>query len=202
LFDPDARPPAGYARNSAATVWKTASMRFQAGQAVRVEFTKWDGREHWVYDGVYLGEDEHGEWIGHPAGTLMSRPGRSFTDTTDWLTLVPSDHRPWLATYNTLQHHLRIYIDLTTPAVWDGATLHTVDMDLDVVVRRDGQAPYIDDQDEFAEHQLTFGYPAEVVALTERTAHQLLTAVNAGDPPFDATADHWLAELGHSDTTV
>jgi protein associated with RNAse G/E len=75
-------------------------------------------------------------------------------------------------------------------------------MDLDVVVRRDGQEPYIDDQDEFAEHQVQYGYPADVVALTERTAHALLAAVNNRQPPFDTTADHWLAELGRSSTTA
>jgi hypothetical protein len=181
--------------------WKTAIMRFQVGQPVRIEFTKWDGREHWAYDGIYLGQDEHGEWIGHQAGTLMARPGLSFTDTSPWLTLVPSGDRPWLATYNTPEHRLQIYIDLTTPPVWEGTTLQTVDMDLDVIVRRNGDQPFIDDQDEFTEHQLTFGYPADVIALTERTAQELLVAVVNGEPPFDDTADHWHAELGQISAT-
>lgn len=164
-------------------------MPFQVGQPVRVEFTKWDGSPHWAYDGIYLGADDHGDWIGHRAGTLMARPGLRFVDTTTWLTLVPAAERPWLVTYNEPAHHLRIYIDLTTPTQWDGTTLRTIDMDLDVVVPRDGREPFIDDEDEFAEHRELFGYPQDVVAVTETAASDLLAAVIDGKPPFDATAD-------------
>lgn len=169
-------------------------MRFEVGQPVRVEFTKWNGRPHWAYDGVFLGVDQYGEWIGHRAGTLMARPGRSVTDTLAWVTLVPSD-RAWLSSYNPLEHHLAMYIDLTTPARWEAETLQAIDLDLDVVVPRDGREPFIDDEDEFAEHQVLYGYPDDVVARTERTAKELLVAVIDREPPFDGTADHWLGEL-------
>ncbi|MGH3349605.1 MAG: hypothetical protein ACRDPS_02985, partial [Nocardioides sp.] len=61
-------------------------MRFEAGHPVRVEFTKWGGRPHWAFDGLYLGEDEHGEWIGHPVGTFATKPGGSYTSGWSWLT--------------------------------------------------------------------------------------------------------------------
>jgi len=170
-------------------------MRFQTSRPVRVEFTKWDGRPHWEYDGIYLGADEHGDWIGHPAGTLMSRPGRRFVDTAAWLTLVPAAGRPWLVTYNDPAHHLRIYVDLTTPAEWDGTVLRAIDLDLDVVVPRDGREPFIDDEDEFAEHRELFGYPEDVAGTAETSAQELLAAVNDGKPPFDQTADRWLESL-------
>jgi hypothetical protein len=173
-------------------------MVLQAGQPVRVEFTKWDGREHWAYDGRYLGSDAYGDWIGHPAGTLMARPGLSLSDTRSWLTLVPAGGRPWLAAFNAPGHRLRIYIDLTTVPSWQDTVLRTIDMDLDVVVPQDGRDPFIDDEDEFAEHRELFGYPPDVVTLTEQAAKELLVAVIAEEPPFDQTADRWfdrLAEL-------
>lgn len=170
-------------------------MGFQVGHPVRVEFTKWDGGPHWAYDGRYLGADRHGEWIGHLAGTYMARPGREFVDTVAWLTLVPAAGAPWLATYNAIDHHLETYIDLTTPATWDGTTLRAIDMDLDIVVPRDGRTPFIDDEDEFAEHRVQYGYPDDLTALLEQTAKELLTAVTDRRAPFDGTADRWLGEL-------
>jgi hypothetical protein len=125
----------------------------------------------------------------------MARPGRQFVDTVPWLTLAPALDRPWLATYNELSHDLRIYVDLTTPATWDGTTLRAVDMDLDVVVPRDGREPFIDDEDEFAEHWKLFGYPDDVAVLTATTAQELLAAVTGHEPPFDEWADRWLVML-------
>lgn len=176
-------------------VWKTLAMRFEVGEPVRVEFSKWDGGPHWAYSGSYLGADRHGDWIGHPAGTLMARPGRSFIDTAAWLTLVPANGAAWLGTFNTPEHHLGIYIDLTTPPTWHDGKLEMIDMDLDVVVPRDDREPFIDDQDEFAEHTIAYGYPDDVVALIQTTATELLAAVIDRRPPFDGTAEHWLDEL-------
>ena len=50
-------------------------MALTPGDPIRVELTKWGDRPHWEFDGLYLGSDEHGDWIGFPAGTLMTRPG-------------------------------------------------------------------------------------------------------------------------------
>jgi hypothetical protein len=170
-------------------------MRFEAGRPVRVEFTKWDGRPHWAYDGVYLGCDEHGDWLGHPARTLMARPGREFADTVPWLTLVPTGAAPWLATFNSFDHDLETYIDITTPATWTDTVLHAVDLDLDVVHPRDGRDPFIDDEDEFAVHQVEFGYPPELITAAESAGSELLTAVTVRRPPFDGTAEGWLDRL-------
>lgn len=42
--------------------------RFPPGHRVRVRFTKWGGRRHHGADLVYLGADEHGDWLGDPVG--------------------------------------------------------------------------------------------------------------------------------------
>ena len=38
-----------------------------------VAFTKWDGSLHWHHTMEYLGEDEHGIWLGARAGTASQR---------------------------------------------------------------------------------------------------------------------------------
>ena len=40
--------------------------------------TKWGDRPHWEFDAVLLGSDEHGDWLGIPGGTHMSRPGAAY----------------------------------------------------------------------------------------------------------------------------
>ncbi|HEY9365329.1 MAG TPA: hypothetical protein VIP55_01730, partial [Agromyces sp.] len=51
------------------------------GALVRVRATKWLGQPHWAFDGVWLGADAHGDWVGFPAGTPFARPGHGFTAT-------------------------------------------------------------------------------------------------------------------------
>ena len=44
--------------------------------------TKWGRRPHWHYDGLYLGADEHGDWLAFPVGTHYRRPGKDLTVDT------------------------------------------------------------------------------------------------------------------------
>ena len=46
------------------------------GDPVEVRMTKWGDRPHWEFACLYLGDDEHGDWLGFPRGTQMTRPGR------------------------------------------------------------------------------------------------------------------------------
>ncbi len=51
--------------------------------------SKWGGRPHWEFDAVFLGSDGHGDWIGIPAETHMSRPGATYVAPVDQVCLVP-----------------------------------------------------------------------------------------------------------------
>jgi protein associated with RNAse G/E len=66
-----------------------------------------------------------------------------------------------------------------------------VDLDLDVVLTRDGHL-FVDDEDEFAEHQVALGYPPEIVTLAELWRDRVLAAVAAGDEPFGSVGHDWL----------
>src|SRR5689334_14246153 len=171
-------------------------MRFAVGTPVRCETRKWPDRPHWTFDGVYLGEDEHGEWLGFPAGTHNSRPGYAFDSQVDCVTLVPVSGW-YVATFHAPGIWCDTYIDISTPATWDGTLLSCVDLDLDVIrmspapptsrppgVTAEPGVTFIDDEDEFAEHQVAYGYPAEVVSEARRTADELVPLVESGVPPF------------------
>lgn len=168
------------------------------GRPVRVRMTKWGERPHWAYDGLLLGSDEHGDWLGFLAGTHHERPGLSFDSDVDCVTLVPRSGW-WLAGFYAPGIWAHTYVDVATPAVWDGDTLRSVDLDLDVIRRDDGSV-FLDDEDEFVEHRRLFGYPDDVVGEAERTAAWLLDAVREERAPFDgATASAWLRRLADVD---
>ena len=177
---------------------------------VRCQMSKWGDRPHWGFDAIHLGSDEHGEWIGAPAGTHHTRPGHTFHSGADAVTLVPPGGW-YAATFYAPGTWCAVYIDLTTPGAWDGTTLRFVDLDLDVVrladpipaAARQGAVDagrvagevFVDDEDEFAEHRVAFGYPDDVVAAAQGTCDELVAAVRAGLPPYDGTHLRWLTRL-------
>ncbi len=170
-----------------------------AGDHVHVAMTKWRDRPHWEFDAVFLGADEHGDWLGIPRGTRMTRPGATYVAPTRQVGLVPPPgpdaERGWLATIHDVGGPVRVYVDITTPPTWDGAVLRAVDLDLDVVCGPTGRV-WIDDEDEFADHRVRFDYPEDVVDAALNSCRQVEAAVAGGRAPYDATAAAWLARVG------
>ncbi|WP_182525901.1 DUF402 domain-containing protein [Nocardioides dongkuii] len=169
-------------------------MTLSPGDPVRCVMTKWGGRPHWEFAGTYLGGDEHGDWLGFPAGTPYARPGAAFVADVASVTLVPRGGAS-LPTFHAPGIWCSVYVDMTTEPVWDGAVLRAVDLDLDVIRGETGRV-WVDDEDEFADHKVRYGYPPEVVAMAERTAAEVHDAVLRGLPPYDAaTSAPWLARV-------
>ena len=180
------------------------------GTPIRCEMTKWGERPHWQFEGIHLGTDEHGEWLGTPLGTRHHRPGHEFHSRVDTVTLVPTGGW-YAATFHAPGIWCDVYVDITTPGEWDGDVLRMVDLDLDVV-RLPQQLPaaetlpwetapagpgetFVDDEDEFAEHQVALGYPAAVIEAAQASCDEVLAAVRARRAPYDGTPQRWLAAL-------
>jgi protein associated with RNAse G/E len=112
------------------------------------------------------------------------------------VTLVPHQ-AAWAASfYDAEDHPTSVYVDMTTPAVWSGSSVSMVDLDLDVIVRRDGTL-LLDDEDEFAQHQAELGYPPEIVTMARTAADEVLAAVAARDEPFDTVGPAWVEHWRH-----
>jgi uncharacterized protein len=190
----------------------SASLPTVPGTLVGCRMRKWDGTPHWRFDARYLGQDDHGVWLGYPTGTRFSRPGRDYRTCHPGVVLFGDGG--WVADlYRDNPRDVLLYIDLATVPEWravpDGGgrrpafEVSAVDMDLDVLALRPGSERareqgdfFIDDEDEFAEHTVRYGYPASVVARVRADADALLATVSAGEPPYDgATADRWFAVL-------
>jgi uncharacterized protein len=169
------------------------------GRDVRVVYTKYDGSLHWHYTMRYLGEDEHGTWLGAPPGLVARRGHRHQVVIREaHVLLFPRGAREawWTAIFNAAPARTEIYCDIATPARWpDPGEVTMVDLDLDVVRRRADQRVEIVDADEFDEHQRQYGYPAEVIREAEQAAAWLRDAIRAGAEPFAGTYRDWLAQV-------
>ncbi len=178
---------------------------YAPGTRLDVVMTKWGGQPHWEFPVTYLGRDEHGDWAGIPAVTHFSRPGVDYVSPVDQVTLVPvpgllsggaTGQCDWLASFHADGGAVDVYVDITTPAVLDGTTLSSIDLDLDVIRGTSGRV-WVDDEDEFAEHRTAFGYPEDVAVDAVSTCDLVREAATNGSGPFDGAAPRvWLARLG------
>ena len=161
-----------------------------AGQ-VAVRYTKWGGIDHWHYDLDPLGQDEFGWWFFGRRGLTQQRGAEPpVVWPRDFVLLVPAEGC-WTACFNAA-YELEIYADVTTRPVLDGDTVTAVDLDLDVVRYLDGRVAVLD-EDEFAEHQVRLGYPAEVISQARQTCDWLVEAVSSRAEPFGQAGPRWLA---------
>ncbi len=164
-------------------------------EPVHIRFTKWDGGAHWMFDMERLGEDEHGVWLWAPAGTELRRGFDKTIHAERGFVKVITPNRWWTAVWNVGplkgDRSIEVYVDVITPAVWDRETVHMVDLDLDVIRRSNGLVE-IDDEDEFEEHRVLFGYPDHVVDKARTEAARLAIAVEMRTEPFGTLGEQWL----------
>ena len=156
-------------------------------------YTKYDGSLHWHQTMQYLGEDEHGIWLGGHAGSTTQRGDEPpIVLEQAFVELIP-EGQWWTATFNGDPAQAEIYCDIGTPPRWPSpAEVTMVDLDLDVIRLRADQRILLDDEDEFAEHQVRYRYPADVISNAEAAAAWLLDAVSAKAEPFGAVFRGWL----------
>lgn len=166
------------------------------GTRLVFRWRKWDGSPHWEQDSVYLGSDAWGDWFGQQVGWRSVRPGREFVCREPNVTLVPASG-DWAFTHNAAPHPVAVYIDLAWDAGFDeDGTPTGVDMDLDVVRRTDDRGTWIDDRDEWDDHRVRYGYPADIVAHLESVAVDLERRVRDREAPFsDDVTGPWLQRL-------
>lgn len=165
------------------------------GDEVFLVFRKYDGSLHWHLTLRRLGEDAHGVWLGAPAGIEIRRgtepPIRS---KAAHVQLIPQDAW-WVAAFNAPPNRTEIYVDVTTPSTWvSPGEVTMIDLDLDVIRRRDGLIE-VDDEDEFAEHQVAFGYPDDVIAHATEASRWLTGALADGTEPFASRYQEWLSKV-------
>jgi protein associated with RNAse G/E len=163
-------------------------------ELVRVIYTKWDGSAHRDYPARRFAEDELGTWVGVTRGTSSVYHGRPSVEQIPFVLLIP--HKAWwTGMFNPEPRTSEVYCDITTPARWEGDTVHIIDLDLDVVRRRVTGLVELRDEDEFEEHRVSFGYPDDAVGEARAAAEKLLVALGDGSEPFATDYRQWLAQV-------
>jgi len=156
------------------------------GSRVEVASRHWDDRFHREVVGTLLGTDEWGSWVGVPRGTWL-RTHRGGFASAGGVRLFPPG-RWWSAWFSPG----RVYVDITTPPEWVGATVRLVDLDLDVERFGDGPA-VLRDEDEFHEHRVSMAYPPAVVDAARAAAVDVLELLGRGGEPFGVASGPWVA---------
>jgi len=165
------------------------------GGSVQVVFLKYDGSPHRSYPARWLGEDEHGTWLGVAAGTPARVDGDRETLREEPYVLLVPERAWWTAMFNAPPRRTEVYCDVTTQATWvGGSEVTVVDLDLDVRRRRWGVIERLD-EDEFAANTVRFGYPDVVVARATDASLWLATALGDGTEPFANAFRPWLAKV-------
>ena len=171
----------------------TPGERPAPGGPIVVQYFKYSGDLHWRHDMVYLGEDEHGIWLGGPAGTTIQRgqePPKRWP--SPFVQLIAPD-RWWTLFFNgNHSDDYRVYVDVITPAAWPTVDrVEMVDLDLDVVLHHDRSVELLD-EDEFLEHADLFDYPDWIIDRARMTAAELMLSVEAMTEPFGHAGEAWL----------
>ncbi len=160
---------------------------------VAVIYRKYDGSLHWHLEARWLGEDEHGIWVGTSRPTAMRKGDGPLVELDHASVMLFPRDAWWTGAFNAEPARTEIYCDITSPPRWPSTGEVTmVDLDLDVLRMRDGQV-VLDDADEFAEHQRLYSYPAHVIDEAERAASWLTEALSDGREPFAAVYRTYLA---------
>ncbi|TJZ54562.1 DUF402 domain-containing protein [Streptomyces piniterrae] len=166
--------------------------------SVLVDIRKYDGSLSAQWTAARLGEDEHGVWLGTVQGVPVSSATGGWTSRFAYVMLVPRGEW-WTATF-CADPGPEMYCDVCMVPEWnaDGTVLRTVDLDLDVVRPRGGEA-LIQDEDEFDEHRVHYGYPDNVIDKARQTCEWLMEAGRRrgdGVEPFASVYRHWLGLIG------
>ena len=170
-----------------------AAERPEPGSPVVVQYFKYSGDLHWRHDMVFLGSDDHGVWLGGPAGTTIQRGEEPAKQWPSPFVQLIAPNRWWTLFFNgDYSDHYRVYVDVITPATWAAPDrVEMIDLDLDVVLHHNRSVELLD-EDEFREHTSAFGYPDAIVDRARMTAAELILAVEAAEEPFASAGQPWL----------
>ncbi|MFO7299036.1 MAG: DUF402 domain-containing protein [Actinomycetes bacterium] len=163
---------------------------------VVVQFLKYPDHLHWGFEALWLGEDEHGTWCYFPPGSRRWKGEVEWKPTVGDAVACAPHEGWWHLHYNGLaserETDLTHFVDITTQPRWVTPDRYEmVDLDLDVVVRLDGSVEIVD-EDEFEEHQVTYGYTPDMVARAAAEARFVAIALEQHTEPFYEVAEAWL----------
>jgi protein associated with RNAse G/E len=159
---------------------------------IAVHSTKYDGSLHYRYPSTLVRAEQNLLMLYIGPGTPVESYRGSMIGENHSLQLYWTDrhynlHVSWYADWRPRIH----YVNVATPATWHDGTLRFVDLDLDVIWRAATGEVILDDEDEFAEHQVRFGYPADLIARARDSGDEVREMIARRIYPFDGSLHAW-----------
>jgi hypothetical protein len=164
---------------------------------IHIDERKWPERLHWQFDARYLGDDEYGVWLYAPAGTAARRGMEPPLELRHGFVVCVPEGDWWIAEFYWDHPWHEIYVNVGTPPRWEGDRMTQVDLDLDVVRKVDGSVAVLD-EDEFAEHQIVYDYPDDLIRSARSATRRAVELLTHPQEPFDSVSQRWIqvADLG------
>ncbi|HZP58447.1 MAG TPA: DUF402 domain-containing protein [Dehalococcoidia bacterium] len=159
------------------------------GLTTPVHVTKYDGSYHRRLPTRYVQRKQMLHLLALAAGTPVCRTPEPVDDPAPPLLQWSADLYLWEDRWYTVQRARRpegprYYVDIATPAEFDGAAFHLVDLDLDVMWDP-GSEPEVWDEDEFLDHSRAMRYPAPVIEHARSAVDEVLGLIRERAFPFD-----------------
>lgn len=164
------------------------------GDPCELQFLKHPATPHWRHEAVYMGEDTHGVWLGAPSGSVAQRGDEPPRRIRHHQVHLAPRGKWWVLTYSPHHPKATLWADISTPPEIRAGQITAVDLDLDVIRSPAGEV-WVDDEDEFATHQVDLGYTREMIHQARRATDGLVRAFKLPDEPFATIVDAWLARL-------
>jgi protein associated with RNAse G/E len=157
---------------------------------ITVRATNFDGTPHWEHPAWLVRADGGFVQTQTPANTAVRTEGDGYVSPYDTLGHYWTDRWFNVIRLETPGEGLfGYYCNIATPLEFDGATVHYVDLQLDVRVFADaaGALNYrIVDEDEFEEARERYAYAKELVERCHAAVDELVGLIEAREFPFDA----------------
>jgi len=162
---------------------------------VTAQFLKNPDHLHWGFQAYLLGEDEWGVWLALPQGSTRWKGPQAKPPTTEDAVFCAPREAWWHLHYGGAGPEFSHFVDIATPPVWRGDDRYEmIDLDLDVAVHQDGTIE-IQDEDEFAEHQVRYHYTDEMIERARAATDYVVSALHTHQEPFFDVASGWLGLL-------
>lgn len=159
---------------------------------IPVHSTKYDGSLHYRYAASQVRAEQNLLMIYVPPGVAVDcyrgqMATRYHSLELYWSDLYYNLTVIWEADWRPKMH----YVNIATPSTWHDGTLRFVDLDLDVIWRPDDGLAVLDDEDEFAQHQVRYGYPADLIARVWQSSDEVRDLIARRVYPFDGSLHGW-----------
>lgn len=103
----------------------------------------------------------------------------------------------WTVEFYSAHPLWELYVNIGMPCEWRAGAVRQVDLDLDVVRAIDGRVQVLD-EDEFADHQVRFAYPPELIEGARRATDEVVALLEHRVEPFDVASLPWLRLAGQT----